>query len=94
MKIVSLLLFSLLLFFQIRFWVGDASLFKLLALKKEVKIQEEKILKLKERNQTLDAEVEDLKHHLSALEERARIDLGMIHQGEAFYQFPPSNEKE
>lgn len=42
--------------------------------------------KLKERNQALNAEVTDLKKGLDAIEERARSDLGMISQGEVYYQ--------
>ena len=41
---------------------------------------------LKERNQTLAAEVADLKQGYEAIEERARYDLGMIKEGETFYQ--------
>jgi len=89
--IISVLTFVLILL-QIRLWTGDASIGKIYVLKKEVALQEEKIIKLKERNQTLEAEVQDLKHHLSALEERARTDLGMIRQGESFYQFSMKDE--
>lgn len=41
---------------------------------------------LKERNQMLAAEVADLKQGYEAVEERARYDLGMIKEGETFYQ--------
>jgi cell division protein FtsB len=45
---------------------------------------------LSERNATLDAEVQNLKHGKSAAEERARADLGMIGQTETFYQVVPA----
>ncbi len=41
---------------------------------------------LKARNDTLDAEVRDLKQGLDAIEERARQELGMIRKDEVFYQ--------
>ena len=41
---------------------------------------------LRQRNGQLKAEVKDLKQGLTALEERARHDLGMIGSGETFYQ--------
>ena len=40
----------------------------------------------KQRNDTLDAEVRDLKQGNAAIEERARSELGMIKQDEVFYQ--------
>ena len=42
--------------------------------------------RLKARNDALDAEVRDLKEGSDALEERARLELGMIKRDEVFYQ--------
>ena len=42
------------------------------------------------RNSALEGEVTDLKQGFSAAEERARTDLGMIAEGETFYQITPS----
>jgi cell division protein FtsB len=41
---------------------------------------------LKARNDALDAEVRDLKQGTEALEERARMELGMIKRNEVFFQ--------
>ena len=41
---------------------------------------------LKARNDALDAEVRDLKQGFEAIEERARMELGMIKRDEVFYQ--------
>ena len=38
------------------------------------------------RNAALDAEVRDLKRGTEAIEERARSELGMVKQGEIFFQ--------
>ncbi len=38
------------------------------------------------RNAALDAEVRDLKRGTDAIEERARSELGMVKQGEIFFQ--------
>lgn len=86
MKYVNFVLFLLLIALQCQLWIGEGSLSQVYTLNEEVQNQKTKIETLKERNQVLEAEVHDLKYHLSALEERARIDLGMIRQGETFYQ--------
>ncbi len=43
----------------------------------------------RQRNSVLVAEIDDLKSGLTAVEERARSDLGMIKEGETFYQIIP-----
>lgn len=92
MKPVAIILTIMLILLQVRLWIGDGSITQVRALSKEVALQQEKVEKLKERNQTLEAEVQDLKHRLHALEERARTDLGMIRQGETFYQYSLKGE--
>jgi cell division protein FtsB len=86
-KFLTIALVILLVLLQVRLFKGDGSIPQVLALQKEVALQQENVEKLKLRNQTLEAEVQDLKHHLGALEERARTDLGMIREKESFYQF-------
>ena len=41
---------------------------------------------LQERNEKLQAEVQDLKQGLEAIEERARSEMGMVKPGETFIQ--------
>jgi cell division protein FtsB len=48
--------------------------------------QKEKNQALAARNAGLDAEVRDLKQGIDAVEERARVELGMIKSNETFYQ--------
>ena len=45
--------------------------------------------KLNLRNLELQAEVDDLRRGLQAVEERARSELGMIKENEEFYQVVP-----
>lgn len=71
---------------QVRLWTGDGGVMEVLHLKQEVQTQQDKVEVLAERNHVLEAEVQDLKNRLSALEERARTDLGMVKKGETFYQ--------
>lgn len=72
---------------QYRLWFGDGSLQQFLALRKESKETHTELLRLRSRNQALEAEVADLKNGLDAIEERARTELGMIDENETFYQF-------
>ncbi len=79
----TFLIFGLL---QLSLWFGDASLPDAWRLKKSIIEQTEQNKKLKTRNETLKAEVLDLKEGNDAIEERARSELGMIKKGEKFYQ--------
>ena len=49
-------------------------------------MQAQENLELRERNAALQAEVADLRQGLDAIEEHAREDLGMVKEGETFYQ--------
>jgi cell division protein FtsB len=55
-------------------------------LAQQIDKQKDADAKLKARNDSLDAEVRDLKQGYAAIEERARSELGMIKQDEVFYQ--------
>jgi len=92
MKYFFAILGVLLLVLQFRLWKGDGSLAQYRHLRTEISTQQEKVEALKERNQTLEAEVQDLKNRLGALEERARSDLGMIRKNETFYQHSAQSE--
>ncbi len=55
-------------------------------LNRQITTQKEANATFKARNDTLDAEVRDLKQGYAAVEERARSELGMVKQDEVFYQ--------
>lgn len=86
MRWLASILLLLLLALQYRLWVGDGSLADVQALRNEILVQKSELAQLHTRNQTLEAEVLDLRDGLDALEERARSELGMIKQGEIFVQ--------
>ena len=87
MRILTLLLLLLLTTLQYRLWVSDDGFREVWRLENRVEAQAAENQQLKERNAQLDAEVEDLKSGFSALEERARSDLGMVGSEEEFYLF-------
>lgn len=80
------ILLGLLLVLQYPLWLGNGSALAALRLYQQVKAQKIENGRLAERNQALIAEVIDLKHGLDAIEERARAELGMVKQGETFFQ--------
>ena len=71
---------------QYRLWLGDGSWGEVTALQNQVAHQKRDNEGLQQRNDALAAEVEDLKSGESAVEERARSELGMIKPGETFYR--------
>ncbi len=96
MRFVTILLCLLLVLLQYRLWIGIGSLTEVHHLEQ---VKQQRIIenqKLRERNQTMAAEVLDLKHSYDAIEERARSELGMIKNDETFYQIiskhPPADE--
>ena len=86
MRIVAAVLIVFVLALQYRLWISDGGMREVWRLRDEVASQQAENEKLKERNRTLVAEVQDLKQGKTAIEERARTDLGMIGNNESFYQ--------
>ncbi len=86
MKLIALGLLVLLVMLQYRLWLGEGGIPEVLQLQDERAQVEQEVQQLQQRNQALDAEVQDLKTGLDAIEERARSELGMIKQGETYYQ--------
>lgn len=80
------ILIVLLALLQHRLWIGDGSLVAVWGLQRQIAAQKTENDHLRERNQVLEAEVQDLKRGYKAIEERARSELGMVGKGETFYQ--------
>lgn len=86
MKALTLFLVLLIALLQYPLWLGKGSWLRVWDLNHKIAEQEHKNAILKARNDTLDAEVRDLKNGKAAIEERARSELGMIKSDEEFYQ--------
>ncbi|NIN33728.1 MAG: cell division protein FtsB [Gammaproteobacteria bacterium] len=86
MKFISLVLLITLVMLQYRLWIGHGSLTYVHHLEAEKEAQIRENQSLLDRNLSLSAEVKDLKHGYSAIEERARSEMGMIKNDETFYQ--------
>jgi cell division protein FtsB len=86
MKYLPHSLIILIIAIQYPLWIGKGSWLRVWEVNKQLTEQKDKNTKLAERNAGLDADVRDLKEGLVAVEERARVELGMIKANETFYQ--------
>ena len=85
-KIAAYVLLGILLMLQYPLWFGSGGVITVWQLNREIEAQKIENAQLKERNQTLEAQVNDLKQGLEVIEGRARSELGMVKKGEIFYQ--------
>ena len=81
------LLSVLFLLLQVRLWVSDDGYREVARLGGLIAGQAAENARLTQRNQRLEAEVVELRKGDSAVEERARADLGLIGPDETFYLF-------
>lgn len=86
MKVLGLILFALIILLQYPLWLGKGSWHRVWEIDQQVTLQHKTNQKHQIRNSALDADVQDLKQGLVAIEERARNELGMIKQDEIFFQ--------
>lgn len=86
LRYVALILLILLLGLELKLWTGDGGMRDVWRLQQRLDEQRKENARLKQRNDALAAEVQDLKSGKEAIEERARSELGLIKPGEVFYQ--------
>lgn len=79
---------------QYRLWLSDDGVGEVMRLRTAIAQQQSTNGELKNRNEQLAAEVADLKSGTTAIEERARSELGMVAQSESFYQVVPRRSPE
>jgi len=89
-KILNILitngLLVVLLGLQYQLWWGAGGIFEWQQLRQKTLERQMEITVLQTRNAMLAAEVADLKYGLETIEERARLDFGLIKNNERFYQ--------
>jgi cell division protein FtsB len=86
MRVFAAAMLLVLIGLQYRLWISDDGVRSVIGLKRSVAAQLAENGTLVRRNDQLAAEVKDLKEGMTALEERARNDLGMIGSNETFFQ--------
>lgn len=87
MRWLLLVLLLILAFLQYRLWFAQGSLAEQRRLETEVARQSAVSRELRARNAVLEREVLELQNGLEGIEQRAREELGLIREGEVFYQF-------
>ena len=92
-KWIPVVLLVLLGLLQYLLWFGKNSIPDYLNREQEVQAQAEQNANLAQRNALLEADINDLKIGLEAIEERARNELGLIKRGETFYRILPADSK-
>ncbi len=87
MRYLLLALLVLLGVLQYRLWFAEGSLAERTRLEQQIAEQKEINRGLRERNAVLEREVLELQSGNEVVEERAREQLGLVREGEVFYQF-------
>jgi len=93
MKFAFFALVVLLIGLQYRLWVGEGSYAHIARLEKKIEDQKSENARLKIQNDQLVGEVDALRNGYSAIEAKAREDLGMIKEGETFFLFLEEQKK-
>jgi cell division protein FtsB len=92
MRFLPPALIVLIIAIQYPLWLGKGSWLRVWEVNQELAQQKEKNATLVARNAALDADVRDLKEGIAAVEERARVELGMVKPNEQFYQVIEKNK--
>ena len=87
MRYIFLGLILTLVGLQYKLWVGDDSVTQWLHLENKLAVEEQQNKQLAARNRAVEADILELKSGDQALEEQARYELGMVKEGELYYQF-------
>lgn len=86
MRIMIGFLAFLLVLLNVQLWLPkDQGVRGILSLREAIEIQQSKNLAQAERNRVLEADVKSLKEGFDAIEELARVELGMIREDETFF---------
>ncbi|MFV0679195.1 septum formation initiator family protein [Ottowia sp.] len=88
-RVVSVVLIALLAIIHAQLWAGRGSLPDVTALERKLQAQRSANAQAKLVNDQLTSEVEDLKDGLGLVEEKARLELGMVRPNEIFVQVTP-----
>lgn len=80
-------LLLLVVFLQYRLWLAEGGIAEAVRLKEQIRTEEGINADLRARNNELARQVWDLQNGQLVIEQRAREDLGLVREGEVYYQF-------
>ena len=86
-------LLALLIAIQYPLWIGKGGWLHVYQMDKEVQSQQQKNQELEKRNKKLAGDVNDLRQGTRAVEERARIEHGMVKESETMVQIVQTDEE-
>jgi cell division protein FtsB len=90
MRWITLALAALLVLVHAELWFGKGGVPRMVELQRKLTSQQAANDGARRRNDQLSAEVNDLKEGLEMVEEKARVELGMIKPDEIFVQLSPA----
>ncbi len=85
-RVVPALLVALLMLVHAQLWFGRGSIAGVAALQQQLDAQKAANLQAQQANERLASEVRDLKEGLEMVEEKARMELGMVKPNEIYVQ--------
>jgi cell division protein FtsB len=87
MRVVAIALLLLTILVQGELWLGKNGVPRVMELQAQLREQQRVNTMARERNDRLGAEVRDLREGLEMVEEKARLDLGMLRPDEILVQY-------
>jgi cell division protein FtsB len=91
-KLLAGALALLVIVIQYPLWLGKGGWLRVWELDHKLTAQRTVNAALQQRNDSLVAEVRDLKDGYEAIEERARYELGLLKNDEVFFQYVDANQ--
>jgi cell division protein FtsB len=85
-RLVPALLIALLLIVHAQLWFGRGSVASVASMQQKLDAQRAANMQAQQANERLASEVHDLKEGLEMVEEKARMELGMVKPNEIFVQ--------
>lgn len=78
---------ALLLLLQYRLWLASGGISEAVRLQTQIEAERARNAELAARNALLEQQILELQQGTSVIEQRAREDLGLIKDGEVYFQF-------